>query len=301
MDINVNGVNTSQKNDNNKGPKYLNGDNSSKQSGSIFDNNSKIPTVIGELEKQNKKIDNAAKEPAFKMSEVEKKEAKKLNNDNAKRTNYQKATQAREEAIKNYAEYINKYKINVNGKTAEQIEQAVLTEIVKENEAIEKQGALSGSVSMEKCSEVGTFKGRIAGKDFSIKRSSDSAHHYEGNVGGKTVNVKETNDFFSNAGTFTGTIGDKKLSMKSKTVSSTRGTEEFSGVYNGKSFTVRYDDNGLTYECERTLKGKFGNEEVDIKSKNDTTSPNNKIPKDFEDVVSLIFVRGNNINVYNDD
>ena len=58
MDINVNEVNKSQKNDNNKVPRYLNGENSSKQSGSIFDNNYKMPTVIGELEKQNKKLDN---------------------------------------------------------------------------------------------------------------------------------------------------------------------------------------------------------------------------------------------------
>ena len=37
MDINVNGVNKSQKNDNNKVSRYLNDENSSKQSGSIFD------------------------------------------------------------------------------------------------------------------------------------------------------------------------------------------------------------------------------------------------------------------------
>ena len=295
INLNLNGVKKSQKNDNNV-PDYLKNDNSVQQSSSIFDT-----TVLGELEKQNKKLDNALNKPAFEMTKAEKQETKKLNNEQAKRTNYQKASEARQKVIKNYAEYINKYKIDVNGKTADQIEQAILEEVIKENEAKSQQEAISGSVSMHKCSEFGVYEGRIAGKDFSVKRSSGKGYYYEGSVGGKSVNVKETNDFFSNDGTFTGTIGDKKLTMKSKTVSYNRGTEEFSGVYDGKSFTVKYDDNGRTKECERTLYGKFGNEDVDIKSKNNTTFDNNKIPKDFEDVVSLIFVRGNYINDSNID
>ena len=79
MNINLSGANEPQKKNNNKVPNYLSGDNSSQQSGSIFDNNSKIPTVIGELEKQNKKLDNASNKSAFEMTKAEKQEAKKLN------------------------------------------------------------------------------------------------------------------------------------------------------------------------------------------------------------------------------
>ena len=79
MNINLSGANEPQKKNNNKVPNYLSGDNSSQQSGSIFDNNSKMPTVISELEKQNKKLDNAANKPAFEMTKAEKQDAQKLN------------------------------------------------------------------------------------------------------------------------------------------------------------------------------------------------------------------------------
>ena len=79
MNINLSGANEPPKKNNNKVPNYLSGDNSSQQSGSIFDNNSKMPTVISELEKQNKKLDNAANKPAFEMTKAEKQEAQKLN------------------------------------------------------------------------------------------------------------------------------------------------------------------------------------------------------------------------------
>ena len=38
-----------------------------------------MPTVISELEKQNKKLDNAANKPAFEMTKAEKQDAQKLN------------------------------------------------------------------------------------------------------------------------------------------------------------------------------------------------------------------------------
>lgn len=140
MDINVNGVNKSQKNDNNKVSRYLNDENSSKQSGSIFDNNYKMPTVIGELEKQNKKLDNASNKPAFEMTKAEKQEAEKLNKEQKQRANYQKKVKAeeeRQEAIRKYDSYIKKYKIDVRGKSAEQIKQAVY-DIYQKNSTIEK-------------------------------------------------------------------------------------------------------------------------------------------------------------------
>ena len=140
MDINVNGVNKSQKNDNNKVSRYLNDENSSKQSGSIFDNNYKMPTVIGELEKQNKKLDNASNKPAFEMTKAEKQEAEKLNKEQKQRANYkttleakEKAEKERQKVIRNYSEDIEKYKINVKGKTAEQIKREVLEKYQKDD------------------------------------------------------------------------------------------------------------------------------------------------------------------------
>ena len=109
MDINVNEVNKSQKNDNNKVPRYLNGENSSKQSGSIFDNNYKMPTVIGELEKQNKKLDNASNKPAFEMTKAEKQEAEKLNKEQKQRANYKTTLEAKEKAEKERQKVIRNY------------------------------------------------------------------------------------------------------------------------------------------------------------------------------------------------
>ena len=140
MNINLSGANEPQKKNNNKVPNYLSGDNSSQQSGSIFDNNSKMPTVIGEFEKQNKKLDNASNKPAFEMTKAEKQEAQKLNKEQKQRANYQKKVKAEEErqaAIRKYDSYIKKYKIDVRGKSAEQIKQAV-HDIYQKNSTIEK-------------------------------------------------------------------------------------------------------------------------------------------------------------------
>ena len=253
VNINLSGANEPQKKNNNKVPNYLSGDNSSQQSESIFANNSNIPSVIGELEKQNKKLDNAVNEPVFKMSETEKQESEKLNKEHKSRLNYQ-----------------------------------------------EIQADLK-RVTMSRGFEFGSYKGRIAGKDFSLKRSNVrmTGHKYEGTIDGQKVDVKETTKYFKTDGTFVGTIGNKKLDMKSERTSDKKKIN-FTGTYNGKSFTVQYKDNGRDNMCERTLKGKFDNQEVNINSKNTEKSEDNSIPKDFADVVSLIFVRGNHLNAMED-
>lgn len=160
MDINVNEVNKSQKNDNNKVPRYLNGENSSKQSGSIFDNNYKMPTVIGELEKQNKKLDNASNKPAFEMTKAEKQEAEKLNKEQKQRANYkttleakEKAEEERQKVIRNYSEYIEKYKINVKGKTAEQIKREVLEKYQKDDTIGKPKQSKESSSNKQKSAE----------------------------------------------------------------------------------------------------------------------------------------------------
>lgn len=160
MDINVNEVNKSQKNDNNKVPRYLNGENSSKQSGSIFDNNYKMPTVIGDLEKQNKKLDNASNKPAFEMTKAEKQEAEKLNKEQKQRANYkttleakEKSEKERQKVIRNYSEYIEKYKINVKGKTAEQIKREVLEKYQKDDTIGKPKQSKESSSNKQKSAE----------------------------------------------------------------------------------------------------------------------------------------------------
>ncbi len=135
MDININGVKKAQKNDNNKVPDYLSGENSAQKSGSIFDK-----TVIGEIEKQNKKLENPLGKPVFTMTDADKKEIEELNKDAKKRENYkktlenrEKAEKARQRVIRNYSDYIEKYKINVKGKTAEQIKKEVLEKYQKDD------------------------------------------------------------------------------------------------------------------------------------------------------------------------
>ena len=161
MNINLNGANEPQKKNNNKVPNYLSGDNSSQQSGSIFDNNSKMPTVIGELEKQNKKLDNASNKPAFEMTKAEKQEAKKVNKEEQKRQNYQKTLETKEKAekerqkvIRNYSEYIEKYKINVKGKSADQIRKEVLEKYQKDDTIGKPKQSKEASSDKQKSAET---------------------------------------------------------------------------------------------------------------------------------------------------
>ena len=115
MNINLSGADGPKKKNNNKVPSYLSGDNSSQQSGSIFNdyqykakeikvntnqksqntkskaNNKpmqqiedsyKMPekkdySVIGGMKAQDKKLANASNKPAFEMSKAEKTEVKK--------------------------------------------------------------------------------------------------------------------------------------------------------------------------------------------------------------------------------
>ncbi len=161
MNINLSGANEPQKKNNNKVPSYLSGDNSSQQSGSIFDNNSKMPTVLGELEKQNKKLDNASNKPAFEMTKAEKQEAKKLNKEQQQRANYKTTLEAKEKAekerqnvIRNYSEYIEKYKINVKGKSADQIKKEVLEKYQKDDTIGKPKQSKETSPNKQKSAET---------------------------------------------------------------------------------------------------------------------------------------------------
>ena len=176
MEINVNGNNNSKKaNNKTNTPKTTNkpseitlfGDNNATKSGdlpTIFapkdKTNVNIPTVIGELEKQNKKLDNASNKPAFEMTKAEKQEAEKLNKEQKQRANYktrleakEKAEKERQKVIRNYSEYIEKYKINVKGKTAEQIKREVLEKYQKDDTIGKQKQSKETSSNKQKSAE----------------------------------------------------------------------------------------------------------------------------------------------------
>lgn len=175
MGMNVNGDNSPTKPNNKTNTAKTNGtpseitifvDNNSTKSGdlpTIFapkdKTNVKIPTVIGELEKQNTKLDNASNRPAFEMTKAERQKAEKLNKEQKQRANYQKtseekekAQKARERVIRNYSDYIKKYKIDVKGKTAEQIKKEVL-ENYQKDDTIGKPKQNQGTSSKKQESE----------------------------------------------------------------------------------------------------------------------------------------------------
>lgn len=89
------------------------------------DNKPKANFLIDRLEEEGKKFENAAKKPAFQMSEAEKQEMKKLNAEQARRDNHSKKIEAREEMIEKFSAYIDYYKIDVKNMSAEQIKNAV--------------------------------------------------------------------------------------------------------------------------------------------------------------------------------
>lgn len=100
---------------------------------SIFSNNSSnMPNIVESLKQQDEKMSNAAQKPVFQMTNEEKTFNEKLNTEQKSRENYQKEVQAKEETekarqrtIERQQDLINKYGIDVRGKSAEQIEDAI--------------------------------------------------------------------------------------------------------------------------------------------------------------------------------
>ena len=372
MNINLNGAEGPKKKNDSKVPSYLSGDNSSQQSGSIFndyqyepkeikENNNqksqntkskannkpmqqiedsyKMPekkdySVLGQLEKQNKKLDNATNKPAFEMTKAEKQEAQKLNKSESKRVAYQKEQQARQDAIKEWKRYIDYYKIDVTGMSADEIKQAALdakksqhsqyrnglpsdpftdyqqkvdefNEIFDDvdiDRAIENSfdDSINSGSKFRKTTVFGGkpgYEGNIGGQNFKLYRRKNEmqlGNQYLGKIGNKQVNVEERERPISGAGSYAGSIGKNGISISSKPSPVSNFKVVYSGSYKGKNFSVSLNRN-MSAVDGKIMTGSYGDQQVQINSErnvggNSKSVQGDKIPKDFADVVALLFV-----------
>ena len=374
MNINLNGADGPKKKNDSKVPSYLSGDNSSQQSGSIFNeyqyehkeikvdinqksqntksksktNNKpmqqiedsyKMPekndySLIGQLEKQNKKLDNASKKPAFEMTKTEKQEAQKLNKSESKRVVYQKEQQARQDAIKKFKRYIDYYKIDVTGMSADEIKQAVLD--AKESKHAQYRKSLPSDPFTDYQQKVDEFneifddvdidraidnafddsinsgskfrktnvfggkpgyEGNIGGQNFKLYRRKNEmqlGNQYLGKIGDKQVSVEERERPISGAGSYAGNIGGNSISISSKPSPVSDFKVVYSGSYKGKNFSVSLNRN-MSAVDGKVMTGSYGDQQVQINSErnvggNSKSLQGDKIPKDFADVVALLFV-----------
>lgn len=372
MNINLNGAEGPKKKNDSKVPSYLSGDNSSQQSGSIFNdyqyepkeikvNNNqksqntkskannkpmqqikdsyKMPekkdySVLGQLETQNKKLDNATNKPAFEMTKAEKQEAQKLNKSESKRVAYQKEQQARQDAIKEWKRYIDYYKIDVTGMSADEIKQAALDarksqhsqyrndfpsdpftdyqqKVDEFNEIFDDvdidrtiensfDDSINSGSKFRKTTVFGGkpgYEGNIGGQNFKLYRRKNEMQlgsQYLGKIGNKQVSVEERERPISGAGSYAGSIGKNGISISSKPSSVSDFKVVYSGSYKGKNFTVSLNRN-MSAVDGKVMTGSYGDQQVQINSErnvggNSKSVQGDKIPKDFADVVALLFV-----------
>lgn len=370
MNVKINGADGPKKKNNNV-PSYLAGDNSAKQSGSIFgeyqfqpkeikvdygqksaqkqnagnkpmqqvDESYKMPektdlSVVGQLEKQNKKLDNASNKPAFQMTDAEKSEAQKLNKSESKRVAYQKEQQARQDAIKEWKRYIDYYKIDVTDMSADEIKQAALD--AKESRHAQYRKSLPSDPFTDYQQKVDEFneifddvdidraidnafddsinsgskfrkttvfggkpgyEGNIGGQNFKLYRRKNEmqlGNQYLGKIGNKQVSVEERERPISGVGSYTGKIGENGISISSKPSPVSNFKVVYSGSYKGKNFSVSLNRN-MSAVDGNIMTGSYGDQQVQINSErniggNSKSVQGDKIPKDFVDVVALLFV-----------
>jgi len=371
MSVNINGADGPKKKNNNNVPSYLAGDNSSQQSGSIFgdyqykpketkvdngqksaqkqnagnkpmlqvDDSYKMPektdlSLVSQLEKQNKKLDDALNKPAFEMTKAEKQEAQKLNKSESKRVAYQKEQQARQDAIKQWKRYIDYYKIDVTGMSADEIKQAAIeakesrhaqhrksipsdpftdyqqkldefNEIFDDvdiDRAIDNafDDSINSGSKFRKTTVFGGkpgYEGNIGGQNFKLYRRKNEmqlGNQYLGKIGNKQVSVEERERPISGAGSYAGKIGENGISISSKPSPVSDFKVVYSGTYKGKSFSVSLNRN-MSAVDGKIMTGSYGDQQVQITSErniggNSKSVQGDKIPKDFADVVALLFV-----------
>ncbi len=155
----------------------------------------------------------------------------------------------------------------------------------------------SGSSKFRKTTVFGGkpgYEGNIGGQSFKLYRRKNEmqlGNQYLGKIGSKQVSVEERERPISGAGSYAGKIGGDGISISSEPSGS---KIVYSGTYKGKSFSVSLnrkinsiDGNAMT--------GSYGDQQVQINSKrnvggNSSSVQGDKIPKDFADVVALLFV-----------
>lgn len=294
----------------------------------IFDNKSSgAPNLVGDLKKQDERLNNATKGPAFQMTDEERETAEVLNSEHQSRVNYKKTVEAQEKAekerqrtIRAWAPHIEKLGIDVTGMTAEQIENAVAEGRARYranhqkgnpiddyhrmvDEVMEPLVVPSGAktsygsnTEFRKATVFGNedgYAGKISGKDFKLysrKNSFEGGRQYLGSIGKQRVNVEERRDYGEMGGKkYYGKIGQNDIS-----ISSSKGFSdkiEFSGTYNGKNFTVLVKKDFLSARGAQLMKGSFDNKPVEMYAKNGSQEIRpNSIPAGFTDVAALLLV-----------
>ena len=291
-------------------------------------------SVLGGMKAQDKKLANASSNPAFEMSKAEKSEAQKLNKSESKRIAYQNEQQARQDAIKEWKRYIDYYKIDVTGMSADEIKQAALdakeskhaqyrkslpsdpftdyqqkvdefNEIFDDvdiDRAIENSfdDSINSGSKFRKTTVFGGkpgYEGNIGGQNFKLYRRKNEmqlGNQYLGKIGNKQVNVEERERPISGAGSYAGSIGKNGISISSKPSPISNFKVVYSGSYKGKNFSVSLNKN-MNAVDGKIMTGSYGDQQVQINSErnvggNSKSVQGDKIPKDFADVVALLFV-----------
>ena len=252
----------------------------------------------------------------------------------SKRVAYQNEQQARQDAIKKWKRYIDHYKIDVTGMSADEIKQAALdakeskhaqyrkslpsdpftdyqqkadefNEIFDDvdiDRAIENSfdDSLNSGSKFRKTTVFGGkpgYEGNIGGQNFKLYRRKNEmqlGNQYLGKIGGKQVSVEERERPISGAGSYAGNIGGNSISISSKPSPISDYKVVYSGSYKGKSFSVSLNRNMNSFDG-KIMTGSYGNQQVQINSEknvggNSKNVQGDKIPKDFADVVALLFV-----------
>lgn len=146
------------------------------------------------------------------------------------------------------------------------------------------------------------YHGKVGTNNFKMyKRENgwDPGSQYLGRIGRLDVDVEEREIQYTMRGLnhYFGKIGDNDFEMESKSKEFSRADRViYEGKYKGKSFQVEVGrDNIEKDDGDRIIRGYFDGQRVDIKKRPAKLTDNDRLkvkdlPKDFEDVVSFIFV-----------
>ena len=141
------------------------------------------------------------------------------------------------------------------------------------------------------------YEGNIGGQNFKLYRRKNEmqlGNQYLGKIGNKQVSVEERERLISGVGSYAGKIGENEISISSKPSPVSDFKVVYSGTYKGKSFSVSLNRN-MNAVDGKIMTGSYDNQKVHINTEkniggNSKSVQGDKIPKDFADVVALIFV-----------
>lgn len=239
------------------------------------------------------------------MTNEEKATDAKLNKEQQSRVKYQKELQAKEEAekarqktIERQQDLIDKYGIDVRGKSAEQIEDAIREVRKAENhkrddeyrrlidESNEPFDQINDEINdaiddsfnkgsnFRKTTVYGDkegYTGNIGNTKFKLySRENDfeRGRQFLGSVGSQRVTVEERRNYDKLDGRkYYGKIGNNNVSISSE--KSLMGDKiVYNGTYKGQKFSVTVNKNIVSVRDSEVMHGSYGNQQVEIKSQN---------------------------------